>query len=198
MIPEIRINNIGVGNVGIGDISVNDVQRIGVRSPQTIRVADNRIWVVNPPNATQLEPPVVVQVGTPVVNIAGCVEVHKENARERNRNKQLVDNDPKGNTVLCDSGAPSFRALDYQSNRLKWETFYGEPPEAEGVKTNPPPPTTPPGTPEPPSTPTDTVEDPPCPGPMAPRIGDVAQNMKEKVSGFELQRDPRNPDGEKI
>ena len=33
---------------------------------------------------------------------------------------------------------------------------------------------------------------------MAPRIGDVAQNMKEKVSGFELQRDPRNPDGEKI
>ncbi len=33
---------------------------------------------------------------------------------------------------------------------------------------------------------------------MAPRIGDIAQNQKEKVSGFELQRDPRNPDGEKI
>ena len=33
---------------------------------------------------------------------------------------------------------------------------------------------------------------------MAPRIGDVAQNQKEKVSGFELQRDPKNPDGEKI
>ena len=27
----------------------------------------------------------------------------------------------------------------------------------------------------------------PCPGPNAPRIGDVAQNKKEKVSGFELQ-----------
>ena len=118
MIPEIRINNIGVGNVGIGDVQqvdVNNVQPIGVRSPQTIRVADNRIWVVNPPNATQLEPPVVVTVGTPVVNIAGCVEVHKENARTRNRNKQLVNNDPKGNTVLCDAGAPSFRAIDYQS-----------------------------------------------------------------------------------
>ena len=109
MIPEIRINNIGVGNVGIGDVSVDDVQRIGVRSPQTIRVADNRIWVVNPPNVHQMEPPVVVQVGTPVVNIAGCVEVHKENVKSNNRNKQLVDNDPKGNTVLCDSGAPSFR-----------------------------------------------------------------------------------------
>ena len=140
MIPEIRINNIGVGNVGIGD-----VQSIGIRSPQTIRVADNRIWVVNPPNATLLEPPVVVQVGTPIVNIAGCVELHKENTKG-NRNKQLVDNDPKGNTVLCDAGAPSFRAIDYQANRLKWETFYGDPPEADGVKTNPPPPTTPPGT----------------------------------------------------
>ena len=198
MIPEIRINNIGVGNVGIGDVGINDVQPIGVRSPQTIRVADNRIWVVNPPNATLLEPPVVVQVGTPVVNIAGCVELHKENAKG-NRNKQLVDNDPKGNVVLCDSGAPSFRAIDYQSNRLKWETFYGDPPEVtSGVDVGDPPIAPTPATPEPPSTPSDTVEDPPCPGPVAPRIGDVAQNQKEKVSGFELQRDPSNPDGVKI
>ena len=198
MIPEIRINNIGVGNVGIGDVSVNDVQRIGVRSPQTIRVADNRIWVVNPPNATQLEPPVVVQVGTPIVNIAGCVELHKENTRG-NRNKQLVDNDPKGNVVLCDSGAPNFIPPDYQSNRLKWETFYGEQPEAGGVKTETPdPPDTPETSATPPKTGGETKEDPPCPGPLAPRIGDVAQNQKEKVSGFELQRDPKNPDGVKI
>ncbi len=202
MIPEIRINNIGVGNVGIGDvqsIGVSDIQSIGVRSPQTIRVADSRIWVVNPPNATQLEPPVVVQVGTPIVNIAGCVETHKENNRG-NRNKQLVDNDPKGNTVLCDSGAPNFIPPNYESNRLKWETFYGEAPNVDGGVDTGEPPTPPeaPGSPEPPSTPSDTKEDPPCPGPMAPRIGDVAQNMKEKVSGFELQRDPRNPDGEKI
>jgi hypothetical protein len=201
MIPDIgnvNVNVNGIPVVGIGDVGINDVRPIGVRGPQIIRVADNRIWVVNPPNATQLEPPVVVQVGVPVVNIAGCVETHKENAKTRNRNKQLVDNDPEGNVVLCDAGAPSYRAIDYQANRLKWQTFYGDPPEAEGVKTNPPPPTTPPSTPEPPSTPSDTKEDPPCPGPMAPRIGDIAQNQKEKVSGFELQRDPRNPDGEKI
>ena len=201
MIPEIRINNIGVGNVGIGDvqsIGVSDVQRIGVRSPQTIRVADNRIWVVNPPNATQLEPPVVVTVGTPIINIAGCVEMHKENAKG-NRNKQLVDNDPEGNVVLCDAGAPSYRAIDYQANRLKWETFYGDPPEVDsGVDVGDPPTPPTPQTPDPPKTPRETAEDPPCPGPMAPRIGDVAQNQKEKVSGFELQRDPRNPDGAKI
>ena len=221
MIPEIRINNVGVGNVGIGvvgDVGVSavsnvsnvstmniqdaDVQRIDtndLRSVNNIQVADNRIWVINPPNAVQLEPPVVVQVGTPIVNIAGCVEVHKENAKTRNRNKQLVDNDPKGNVVLCDSGAPNFIPPDYQANRLKWETFYGDAPNVDkGVKTEPPPPPKTPESPSPPKTPTDTKEDPPCPGPMAPRIGDVAQNQKEKVSGFELQRDPRNPDGEKI
>ena len=208
MIPEIRVNNVGIGNVGIGvvgDVGIGDVQSVGInnvqpiRSPETIRVADNRIWVVNPPNATQLEPPVVVQIGTPVVNIAGCVEVHKENAKTRNRNKQLVNNDPKGNTVLCDSGAPNFIPPDYQANRLTWQTFYGEQPQAEGVKTEPPPPPETPDTPEPPPAGGgDTKEDPPCPGPVAPRIGDVAQNQKEKVSGFELQRDPRNPDGAKI
>ena len=157
MIPDIgniNVNVNGIPVVGIGDVQRVDVQSIGVRSPQTIRVADSRIWVINPPNATQLEPPVVVQVGTPIVNIAGCVEVHKENARTRNRNKQLVDNDPKGNTVLCDSGAPSFRAINYESNKLKWETFYGDPPEVtSGVDIGDPPIAPTPATPEPPSTP---------------------------------------------
>ena len=210
MIPDIgniNVNGNGIPVVGIGGVSnvnINDVQgvnvqSIGVRNPQTIRIADNRIWVINPPNVQQMDPPVVVQFGTPIVNIAGCVEVHKENAKTRNRNKQLVDNDPKGNVVLCDAGAPNFIPPDYQANRLTWQTFYGEQPQAEGVKTEPPPPPETPDTPEPPPAGgADTKEDPPCPGPMAPRIGDIAQNQKEKVSGFELQRDPRNPDGAKI
>ena len=90
MIPDISNINVNTNEiplVGVGEVNVNNVRPIGIRSPQTIRVADSRIWVVNPPDVQQLEPPVVVQVGTPVVNIAGCVEVHKENARERNRNK---------------------------------------------------------------------------------------------------------------
>ena len=40
----------------------------------------------------------------------GCVKVHKENARDRNRNKNLVNDDPKGNTVLCDAGMPYYEA----------------------------------------------------------------------------------------
>ena len=210
MIPEIgnvNVNNVGVTNVGVGVVGtvsnvstngISNVREIGIRSPQTIRVADNRIWVVNPPNATLLEPPVVVQVGTPIVNIAGCVEVHKENFKTRNRNKQLVDNDPKGNTVLCDSGAPNFIPPNYQADRLTWKTFYGEAPEAEGVKTEPPPPPQTPDTPDTPDSPEVPTKDIECPGPAQSniRIGAVAQNKEEKVSGFELRQDPNNPQRE--
>ena len=125
-----NITNNSVSKVDVQDVRDSKVQPIGVRSPKIITVADSRIWVVNPPNVQQLEPPVVVQVGTPVVNIAGCVEMHKENTKG-NRNKQLVDNDPKGNVVLCDSGAPNFIQPDYQADRLTWQTFYGDPPNVD-------------------------------------------------------------------
>ena len=208
MIPDIgnvTVNNAEIPLVGIGNINVDNVSNIPTKSIKVsdTRIADNndaRVWTVTPPNVTHLGPPVVVNVGAPIVNMPGCVETHKENARSRNRNKQLVDNDPKGNTVLCDSGMPNFIPPNYEANRLKWETFYKDAPNVDkGVDTgDPPAPPETPASPEPPKTPGETAEDPPCPGPMAPRIGDVAQNMKEKVSGFELQRDPRNPDGEKI
>ena len=200
---EIPLVGIGaVGAVGVDNINVSNIPTKSIKVSDT-RIADNndaRIWTVTPPNVTHLGPPVVVNVGQPIVNMPGCVETHKENARSRNRNKQLVDNDPKGNTVLCDSGMPNFIPPNYEANRLKWETFYKDAPNVDkGVDTgDPPAPPETPASPEPPKTPGETAEDPPCPGPMAPRIGDVAQNMKEKVSGFELQRDPRNPDGEKI
>ena len=208
MIPDIgnvTVNNAEIPLVGIGNINVGNVSNI---STQSIKVSDTRIannndarvWTVTPPNVTHLGPPVVVNVGAPIVNMPGCVETHKENVRNESRNKMLVNDDPKGNTVLCDSGMPNFIPPNYESNRLKWETFYKDAPNVDkGVDTgDPPAPPETPASPDPPKTPGETAEDPPCPGPMAPRIGDVAQNMKEKVSGFELQRDPRNPDGEKI
>ena len=213
MIPDIgnvTVNNAEIPLVGIGAVGAVGVDNINVSniSTQSIKVSDTRIannndarvWTVTPPNVTHLGPPVVVNVGSPIVNMPGCVQMHKENARNQSRNKMLVDDDPQGNTVLCDSGMPNFIPPNYQADKLKWETFYKDAPNVDkGVETgDPPAPPETPDSPEPPSTPTETAEDPPCPGPMAPRIGDVAQNMKEKVSGFELQRDPRNPDGEKI
>ena len=203
MIPELRINNIGVGNVGIGDVGVSDiyVSQPYINNPYIMQIAEQRIWMMQPSGAIPTDPSVVVDIEKPIVEMPGCVEVHQENARGTNENQ--VTDDPRANTVLCDSNAgvqPYFRTMDWDPGKLKIEdvTPPQEEEEFEPQKIPPAPPGAPSaGTPDPPKTP-ETAEDPPCPGPMAPRIGDVAQNQTEKVSGFELQIDPKNPDGVKI
>ena len=203
MIPELRINNIGIGNVGIGDVGVSDiyVSQPYINNPYIMQIAEQRIWMMQPSGAIPTDPSVVVDIEKPIVEMPGCVEVHQENARGTNENQ--VTDDPRANTVLCDSNAgvqPYFRPIDWDPGKLKIEdvTPPQEEQEFEPERIPPSPPDAPAaGTPDPPKTP-ETAEDPPCPGPMAPRIGDIAQNQTEKVSGFELQIDPKNPDGEKI
>ena len=198
MIPEIGIGNIGVGNVGVGDLYVNPPY---VES--LLYIAESNLdWMVNPPSAIPPSVPVTVEIGNPIVNMPGCVETNKENiGRPPNENQSLVNDDPNQNVVLCDGQMPAYAPMDYDTRKLKIETIVPPPDEEEyqhrggynggaggaGAVGEPP------DTKQP-----DPLEDPPCPGPNAPRIGDVAQNQTEKVSGFELQVDPRNPDGVKI
>ena len=192
MIPEVGIDNIGIGNVGIGQPNITSV----------FYIAEPAEWMTNPSVGVPPAPPVTVDIGSPVVNIPGCVETHKENLeRPPNKNESLVNDDPRQSVVLCDAGMPAYNPMDYDTRRLKIED--PTPPKEEeeyqhrgnynggaggaGAVGEPP------DTKQP-----DPPEDPPCPGPNAQRIGDVAQNQTEKVSGFELQVDPRNPDGVKI
>ena len=201
MIPDninIGIGNIGIGNVGVGDVSVNPPN---VREVLYI-VEANLDWMVNPPSSIPPAVPVTVDIGNPVVYMPGCVETNKENLEKPpNQNQSLVNDDPKQNVVLCDGEMPAYNPINYDPRKLRIEDL--TPPKeeekyehiryngdgsgfggaAEAVPETPP---------------TKTEEDPPCPGPNAPRLGDVAQNKIEKVSGVELQVDPRNPDGVKI
>ena len=201
MIPDnvnVGIGNIGVGNVGVGDLYINQPN---VRD--VLYIAEQNLdWMVNPPSAIPPAVPVTVDIGNPVVYMPGCVETNKENVRKPpNQNQSLVNDDPKQNVVLCDGEMPAYNPMNFDTRRLKIEETTPPPEEeqyqhrgnyngdgnyggaAEAVPDTPP---------------TKTEEDPPCPGPNAQRIGDVAQNKIEKVSGFELQVDPRNPDGVKI
>ena len=101
----------------------------------------------------------------------------------------LVDDDTKGNTTLCDSGMPSFQAIDYQQNNLTWTTVVPEEPEREPQDNNPPDPPdapTPPGAPEVPAA---TAEEKECPGPTDLRVGDYTTSGNEKVSGHEWNAD---------
>ena len=194
-----RIPLIGIGDQTIPRVTVNGtgiplVRPIdtGVRPINNIQVADNRVWMVNPPQAVPIDVPVTVLAGTPVVNMPGCVTVHKENAkRDPSRNKMLVNDDPKGQTTLCDAGMPYYQPPDYDYRELSWQTVYMEQDqEPEGVDTETPDAPVP-DTPNPP--PTEPPEgDPECPGPLDLRIGAVGPNQKEKVVGHELQPDPNN------
>jgi len=194
MIPDIPV----VGGESIPFIQVNGT---GIKLIQPIRssirpigigyISDARVWMIEPPQAIPPTVPVTMQVGTPVVNMPGCVKVHKENAKNpKNRNKMLVDDDPKGNTVLCDAGAPYYEPADYDYRGLSWQTVYSDSEEApEGIDTGEPPAPEIPDAPAPPETPGQTADDVECPPPNARRIGDLNQAGTEKVVGYELTPD---------
>ena len=196
MIPDIIVNG---GNITVRPIRDNNNIDVRMRNVRDIRVintgvreiADNRIWLRQQPNAIPQNVPVTTRIGTPIVNMPGCVKAHKENAENpANKNKMLVDNDPEGNVVLCDGGMPYFQPPDYDYRDLSWRTIYGDAPVAEGIDTGePPPPPNTPDTPGAPTTPSTTKEDVPCPPPNARREGDLNQAGTEKVTGYELQRD---------
>jgi len=192
MIPHIDT----VGGEGIPFIQVNGT---GIKLIQNVRpssigvknIADVRVFMNNAPTVIPPTVPVTTLVGTPVVNMPGCVKVHKENAKNpKNRNKMLVDNDPKGNTVLCDAGAPYYEPAEYDYRGLTWQTLNTDSDEVpEGVDVGDPPTPEIPDSPSPPESSPETAEDVECPPPNARRIGDLNQAGTEKVVGYELTPD---------
>ena len=186
-IPDITINGTGIPLIqdqviGVRGVYVSDIRNVNVH--------DTRDWIVNPPSAVPIAVPVTVNAGTPIVNMPGCVTVHKENAKkDPSTNKNLVNDDPKGQTTLCDAGMPYYQPPDYDYRELFWQTISTEPDEVdEGVDTDTNVDTDfqTPGTPEIPSTGSDEVE---CPPPNARRIGDLNQAGTERVKEYKLTPD---------
>ena len=74
-------------------------------------------WQIRQPNVDYLLPPVVVNVGTPIVDMPGCVKMHKDNKRHMNNlpiDKGLVDQDSgKAMTVCPDGEYPTYDAMNY-------------------------------------------------------------------------------------
>ena len=183
-IPLIRVDNAGIEFIGARRIGNTNIRPVGVRN-----IADNRIWLTDVPQAIPIAVPVTERVGTPIVNMPGCVKVHKENAKNpKNKNKMLVNDDPKQNVVLCDAGMPYYEPPDYDYRELSWQTVYQPQEEAEGLNTgDPPAPDI--DTPEPPVTPPTTAEDVECPPKNARRIGDLSTSGEERVKEYKLTPD---------
>jgi len=157
-IPDIRLNNLR-----IRDVSIPEVPR----------------WMSSdPPVALPAMPPVTTQLGTPIVNIPGCVQAHKDN----NENVNLKNEDDKGTMTLCDAGTPTYYPIDYDANKLD---ITQEAP--------PPPPIKPPQKPEAPAAPaTPAVPKTDAPLPECPSraqelknpVGKILEGNK-KITGYE-------------
>ena len=84
---------------------------------------------------TVLPPPVVVNIGLPVVDIPGCVEAHETN---NPKNNKIKEEDPSGTYTLCDAGVPSYNPINYNPEEMTIDrpapvpnTEVPEPPEVE-------------------------------------------------------------------
>ena len=64
---------------------------------------------------TVLPPPVVVNIGLPIVNIPGCIEAHESN---NSKNNKIKEDDPSGTYVLCDAGVPSYNPINYNPEEM--------------------------------------------------------------------------------
>jgi hypothetical protein len=157
-IPDIRLNNIRIREIGIPDV------------PK---------WMTSePPQAIPIYPPVTSEVGTPIVNIPGCVEAHKEN----DKNTGLKEEDPEGVMTLCDAGTPSFSPIEYDPNKLEYTTEAPEPPPIKPPKAPESPQTK---TPDVPKKTTPKVDCPTREQQLKNPVGKILEGNK-KIVGYEV------------
>jgi len=155
-IPEITSPNISIGEINIRDVPT---------------VTDNYTSI-------PLQPPVVVNIGVPVVDIPGCVEAHEAN----NKSNTVGQDDKDGLVTYCDSGIPSFTPIRYEPEQM----IITSPAPVPKAKT--------PETPEVPKTP--EVKPPPaktavveCPTKVQQAqepVGTYVNGFREIVTGYEL------------
>ena len=72
-IPRIRIHQMNVQNVQVAETYTNEIPNVFIPS-----------WMVTQPSVDYLLPPVVVNIGNPIVDMPGCVKMHKDDKRHKN------------------------------------------------------------------------------------------------------------------
>ena len=130
-------------------------------------------------------PPVTLQIGNPIIELPCCVKFNDLNKESKN----LIDEDERGNVVLCDAGSPTYEAIDYQPEEL----IYVEDAVVPNVRTAPEKKQEEEdneselGTPDPKLNNIPQSNEKECPAPNQPRVGDLTRSGDEIVVGHELQ-----------
>ena len=161
------------------------MEPIGEINIQSITIPQARSWMYQIPAVPNNDPPVTLQLGFPIVELPGCVEAHPDNKIAGNRlplDRNLVDDDPNGVTILCPNGEyPSYDAINYEPDQLTITRETAPPPVSPPPEVEPPP--------IPPTGNLGVEKEVPCPGPNQLRVGDVTQSGDERVIGHRLLDD---------
>ena len=164
---------------------MSEINEINIPNIVIPKFGTNEVWLNGVPFVPSNHPPVTTQIGFPIVEMPGCVKMHRDNQDHVTRmpfDHDLVNQDEKGSTTLCPHGEyPSYDAMDYTPEQLIIQ------------RETPAPPVSPPPEIEPPEIP-DTGdlgknEEVPCPGPGNLRVGDITQSGDERVVGHKLSDD---------
>lgn len=154
-----------------------EIKDINVRS---LQIPDIPINVSQTSLSIPSAPPVVVNIGVPVVDMPGCVEAHESNSKS----KTVGQDDENGLVTYCDAGVPSFNPIVYEPENLVMErpapvpsTDVAEPdravPDTGDISQPPPPP--------PPSiecpTPAQEAKEP---------VGTLVNGLRERVTEYRL------------
>ena len=161
---------------------MSEINEINIPNIVIPKFGTNDVWLNGVPFIPNNDPPVTTQIGFPIVEMPGCVKMHKDNQDHVTRmpfDHDLVNQDEKGSTTLCPHGEyPTYDAMEYTPEQLIIQ------------RETPPPPVEPPPEIDPPEIPdTGNVggkEEVPCPGPAQLRVGDVTQSGDERVVGHQL------------
>ena len=156
---NIEIDSIGIRELNIPSVTVFDTNNY---SPVSIHMT----------------PPVVVNIGVPVVDIPGCVEAHESNSKS----KTIGQDDQTGLVTYCDSGIPSYNPINFEPEQMIITT-------PAGVDTRQPKTPKVPKTPEIPKAAAPTTVKVDCPTPAQEAkepVGTYVEGFRKKVVAYEL------------
>ena len=155
---------------------MSEIPQIGVQNVDIPRIQAPNIYNYVPHTQTY---PFILHIGSPIVNMPGCVKFHPDAADNR-ETPNLKEEDSQGTKVLCDGQYPMYDAMDYTPEDLLIQV--DTPPPV----VQPPPDIDPPEVP-----PTGDIgaEEVACPGPNNLRVGDLTLSGDERVTGHELSED---------
>ena len=127
--------------------------------------------------STPLAPPVVVNIGVPIVDVPGCVEAHESN----NKSKTVGSDDSKGLVTYCDGNLPNYNPINFEPEQII-------PTKPSGVDTRQPKTPVAPELPATPKIPPATAKvDCPTPAQEAKEpIGTLVEGFRKKVVAYEL------------